>query len=235
VLRVAAEHRNTLFPVFTNGTLLKGEQLELFDKNRNLVPILSIEGDAGRTDARRGEGVYETLEATMKLLSKKSILFGASITVTTKNTHYVTDDAFLDVLRKAGCKVVIYVEYVPADGKTQALAPTDTERAVLAARVETLRASMDDMMFISFPGDEFASGGCLAAGRGFFHINPYGGAEPCPFSPYSDTNVRQSGILAALDSPLFQNLRAQDILRGAHSGGCVLFEYDELVKQIAKR
>jgi hypothetical protein len=41
--------------------------------------------------------------------------------------------------------------------------------------------------------------------------------------------------LGALDSPLFQKLRAQDILQGVHSGGCVLFEHDELVKQIAKR
>ncbi len=235
VLRVAAEHKSTLFPIFTNGTLLKDDQLDLFDKNRNLVPIISIEGDAGRTDARRGSGVYETLEATMKRLSEKSILFGASITVTTQNAGYVTSDAFLETLRESGCKVVIYVEYVPADGKTHELAPTDKERDMLCARMAQLREAMSEIVFIAFPGDEFASGGCLAAGRGFFHINPYGGAEPCPFSAYSDTNVRQSGVLGALDSPLFQKLRAQDILQGVHSGGCVLFEHDELVKQIAKR
>ncbi len=181
VLRVAAEHKSTLFPIFTIGTLLKDDQLDLFDKNRNLVPIISIEGDAGRTDARRGSGVYETLEATMKRLSEKSILFGASITVTTQNAGYVTSDAFLETLRESGCKVVIYVEYVPADGKTHELAPTDKERDMLCARMAQLREAMSEIVFIAFPGDEFASGGCLAAGRGFFHINPYGGAEPCPF------------------------------------------------------
>jgi MoaA/NifB/PqqE/SkfB family radical SAM enzyme len=51
------------------------------------------------------------------------------------------------------------------------------------------------MIFISFPGDEKTSGGCLAAGRGFFHINSHGGAEPCPASPYSDINVRDSSLL----------------------------------------
>ena len=116
VLQMATQHKTTMFPVFTNGTLLKDEQLALFDKNRNLVPIISIEGDAEHTDARRGEGVYETLESTMQRLSQKSILFGASITVTTRNIDDVTGDAFLGMLRKSGCKVVIYVEYVPADG-----------------------------------------------------------------------------------------------------------------------
>ncbi len=31
------------------------------------------------------------------------------------------------------------------------------------------------MVFVSFPGDEKSSGGCIAAGRGFFHINSHGG------------------------------------------------------------
>ena len=53
-------------------------------------------------------------------------------------------------------------------------------------RVNYFRENMEDMIVVSFPGDEKSSGGCLAAGRGFFHINSHGGAEPCPFSPYSE-------------------------------------------------
>jgi MoaA/NifB/PqqE/SkfB family radical SAM enzyme len=49
VLQKAAAHKNILFPVFTNGTMLSGETLTLLDKNRNLVPILSIEGNAAHT------------------------------------------------------------------------------------------------------------------------------------------------------------------------------------------
>jgi MoaA/NifB/PqqE/SkfB family radical SAM enzyme len=85
---------------------------------------------------------------------------------------------------------------------------------------------------VSFPGDEKASGGCLAAGRGFFHINANGGAEPCPFSPYSDTNIRNISLLQALDSPLFQKIQSDDILIGEHQGGCVLFEQEEAVKKL---
>ena len=80
------------------------------------------------------------------------------------------------------------------------------------------------MVFISFPGDEKSSGGCLAAGRGFFHINSHGGAEPCPFSPYSDINVRDKSLKEAMNSPLFTALRNGGILEDDHKGGCVLYE-----------
>lgn len=88
------------------------------------------------------------------------------------------------------------------------------------------------MVFVSFPGDEKSSGGCIAAGRGFFHINSNGGAEPCPFSPYSDINVRDTSLREALKSPLFLALREQNVLMEEHSGGCVLFERRESVEAI---
>ena len=87
------------------------------------------------------------------------------------------------------------------------------------------------MVFVSFPGDEKSSGGCIAAGRGFFHINSHGGAEPCPFSPYSDVNVRDTSLKEAMHSKLFRRLTENDILADDHKGGCVLFEKRELVEQ----
>ena len=74
-------------------------------------------------------------------------------------------------------------------------------------------------MLISFPGDEVLSGGCLAAGRGFFHINARGGVEPCPFSPYSDTNLAECSLEEALDSPLFRHLRERGLLEQEHGLG----------------
>ncbi|MBQ0071735.1 MAG: hypothetical protein KBS81_07785, partial [Spirochaetales bacterium] len=65
---------------------------------------------------------------------------------------------------------------------------------------------------------------CVAAGRGFFHINSHGGAEPCPFSPYSDTNVRDKSLREALHSELFRKLQENGTLLEDHAGGCVLFE-----------
>ena len=91
------------------------------------------------------------------------------------------------------------------------------------------------MVYISFPGDEKGSGGCVAAGRGFFHINSHGGAEPCPLSPYSDVNIRNTSLREAVRSPLFLALQNEDILKDDHEGGCVLYEKRELVEQLMRR
>lgn len=73
---------------------------------------------------------------------------------------------------------------------------------------------------------------CLAAGRGFFHIGPDGSAEPCPFSPYSDTNVARDGLRAALHSPLFTRLRDANTGSWQHTGGCTLYEHRDEVEQM---
>ena len=58
------------------------------------------------------------------------------------------------------------------------------------------------------------------------------GAEPCPFSPYSDINVKNTSLRQALRSPLFAALQMQNVLMEEHSGGCVLFERKDAVEAL---
>lgn len=232
VLEMAGEHSTLIFPIFTNGTMIEAEYLTLLEKHRNLMPVLSIEGSEQTTDDRRGVGIYQKLQDTMQTLHKKGILFGASVTVTTENMKEVLSEEFVTNLSAAGCKAVVYVEYVPMNEESRALAPGDAERAWMNDRLAELRLAEENMVFVSFPGDEKTSGGCLAAGRGFFHINANGGAEPCPFSPYSDTSVRTTPLREALHSPLFVKLQNNGNLTETHVGGCVLFEQKEQVEAL---
>jgi len=218
IIEAAGERQNILFPIFTNGTFLDEKYLALFDRCRNLLPVMSIEGNREATDARRGKGIYDRLIANMDAFQKRGLIFGASVTVTTENLKEVTSDSFIEGLATRGCKAVIYVEFVPVTEESQELAPGEPEREYLAAEIARLREQVPDMVFISFPGDEKATGGCVAAGRGFFHINSHGGAEPCPFSPYSDVNVRDGGLKEAMNSPLFTALRSGDLLAGPQRG-----------------
>ena len=146
----------------------------------------------------------------------------------------VMGDAFLQSLIEKGCKAVVYVEYVPVNQKTAELAPDEGDRMYMAGRLDELRETYKELVFVSFPGDEKTSGGCLAAGRGFFHINAYGGAEPCPFSAYSDTSLKEVSLEEALQSPLFLKLQNSGTLTVEHTGGCVLFEQEETVKNFVK-
>ncbi len=234
VIEAAAKKPNILFPIFTNGTFMDEKYFKLFDKSRNLLPIMSIEGEKEITDARRGNGIYDKLIANMDELQRRGLIFGASVTVTTKNIQEVSSDTFLQKLSNRGCKAVFFVEFVPVTDDSKELAPGDKEREYLRSEIDRLRREHPEMVYISFPGDEKSSGGCVAAGRGFFHINSHGGAEPCPFSPYSDINVRDSSLREAMNSGLFRALRENGHLLEDHVGGCVLYEKRELVERLLK-
>ena len=235
VISAAGGVPEILFPIFTNGTMIDDTYLALFEKHRNLVPVFSIEGHKEKTDSRRGEGVYGRLIDGMERMRKNHLIFGASVTVTRENLGEVFSRDFVDDLNSRGCKVVFYVEYVPVSETTASLAPTDEDRALMEQNMSELRATYPEMIFIAFPGDEKSTGGCLAAGRGFFHINSHGGAEPCPFSPYSDINARETSLREALRSDLFRALQSESILTGEHIGGCVLFEQKDKVEAIIER
>lgn len=232
IIEAAGRKPNILFPIFTNGTFMDEKYFDLFDRCRNLLPVMSIEGEREITDARRGKGVYDRLINNMDELHRRNLIFGASVTVTTENLKEVSSRSFLKSLSDRGCKAVIFVEYVPVTDESRELAPGDADREYLHQEIMRLRKDCPEMVYIAFPGDEKSSGGCVAAGRGFFHINSHGGAEPCPFSPYSDINVRDTSLQAALKSPLFLALQQEGVLLEDHPGGCVLHEKQAEVERL---
>ena len=232
VIEAAAGEKNILFPIFTNGTFFGEETFRLLDDHRNLVPVFSIEGGRDATDARRGAGIYKLVTDNMLRCRDKGLIFGVSITVTTENYGEVTSREFVQRLSELGCRLIIYVEFVPVTEEASHLASGDMERSYMEQAVAALREEMQEMVLLSFPGDELAMGGCMAAGREFFHINSHGGAEPCPFSPYSDVNIRDTSLREAIASPLFQALQDEGLLSGPHTGGCVLFEKRQQVEEI---
>ena len=232
ILEKVATVEDIIFPVFTNGTLIGTNYVSFFREHLNMIPVISIEGTRMGTDERRGAGVFERATRAMERLHAEDLFFGASLTVTTENAQLVTSDEFIDRLRALGCRILFYVEYVPTDPGTEHLAFQEADAAEMARILEQRREKYSDIIFLSFPGDEQELGGCLAAGRGFFHIGPDGSAEPCPFSPYSDSNVISTGLLEALRSPLFRKLRDIRLVGGEHHGGCTLWEHRSEVEAL---
>ena len=230
LLESAATIEDIIFPVFTNGTLIGALYTEFFKRHLNMIPVISLEGELTATDGRRGKGVFQRALLSMEMLQKEKLFFGTSITVTTENYHEVTSKEFLSHLASLGCKLVFYVEYVPFDESTEHLAFHDEHVAEMEQILEERREQYKEMIFLSFPGDEKALDGCMAAGRGFFHIGPDGSAEPCPFSPFSDRNVAQTGLRDALTSPLFRKIRNERVLGWEHTGGCTLYEHRDEVE-----
>lgn len=235
ILERVAEVEDMVFPIFTNGTLIGPSYIQFLKQHLNMIPVISIEGMEHATDERRGKGMYKRAMMSVDLLHKENLFFGTSITVTTENFDLVTSDAFVDHLQELGCKLVIYVEYVPTDPGTEYLALSEEDVQRMEAVQEHQTECFKGMIIISFPGDEKLLGGCLAAGRGFFHIGPDGSAEPCPFSPFSDSSVLELGVKGALTSPLFRKLREAHLVGGEHTGGCALYEHRDEVKALLKQ
>ncbi len=219
LLEGAAGIPGLIVPVFTNGTLVDEEYMDLFSAGR-LIPVFSIEGDAAFTTERRGAGVHDGVLASVAELRRRGALFGFSVTLTSKNADSVLSERFSSEIGKLGASVLFLIEFVPVVQGSEELVLTDPQKAMLA---RPGRFDGDSFMTISLPGDEEAFGGCLAAGRGFIHLADDGSLEACPFAPFSDTNAVDRSLRDALDSPLMRAIRERHSELTETKGGCALW------------
>ncbi|MCK5129863.1 MAG: radical SAM protein [Clostridiales bacterium] len=220
ILEVPKTHKDTLFVLFTNGLLIGEEVIEEVKSMKNLIPIISIEGDQETTDARRGEGIFSQVTGLMNKLNKNKILFGTSITLTSQNYDAVVKKEYLEQLEASGCAATFLIEYVPVDGDTD-MCLTENQKQDLLNRQDELE-NMLDMIIVSLPGNEQKFEGCLASGRGFLHVSSTGSLEPCPFAPFSDTNVTKQTLKSALQSKLLRKIRDNHQELTESIGGCAL-------------
>lgn len=229
LVSILSEFPEIIFPLFTNGLLLNRERVEELQRARNIVPVLSMEGLQERTDTRRGEGVFRRIRRSLPLLSSMDIFWGISITVTNENFDDVTGREFVGELIDKGCRLFIYVEYIPVEEGTDHCAPTVQQRERLIGLMRELGEAYPGL-FITFPGDEEALGGCLSSGRGFVHINASGDLEPCPFAPYSDKSLRDVSLKEALRSELLAKIRENHHMLEETRGGCALWQNRDWVR-----
>ena len=81
IINIIASYPDIIFPVFTNGLLIDEEMISVLEKQKNFIPILSIEGNRAETDSRRGDGVYEHVKKIIGKTQGKNIFWGLSLTL----------------------------------------------------------------------------------------------------------------------------------------------------------
>ena len=229
LLDITERFPKLIFPVFTNGLVLTDPILSRLKKQKQVIPVVSLEGFEKQTDGRRGAGVYERLQKTLALLKRHRLFYGISVTVNRDNFAQAMDHGFIRTLLGSGCRLFFFIEYTPVEEGTDHLVLTDSQRVQLRA-VEQKWRPVFPGIFIVFPGDEEQYGGCLAAGRGFVHVAPDGGLEPCPFAPYSDINLRNLPFREALRSELLEKIRRSHGMLNETRGGCALWNNREWVR-----
>jgi MoaA/NifB/PqqE/SkfB family radical SAM enzyme len=234
IVDIARDYPHIVFLLITNGLLLGPALISRLAGMRNVVPVLSIEGNQAETDERRGRGVHERLQDKMEELKRAGIFFSLSVTVTRANYDIVTDPDFLQKAVDAGCRLFFHLEYTPIQAGTDEWVITDGQREAMKGLVAGFR-SRYPAVFIAVPWDEEEQGGCLASGRGFVHISASGDLEPCPFAPYSDTNLLKVPLKDALRSRFLRLMRENHSLFAETEGGCALWKNRDAVESLLGR
>jgi len=232
ILDLSKETPEIMFMVFTNGLLINEAVLKEIANNRNVVPLLSMEGYQIDTDGRRGTGVYNAILQAITKLKQKEVFWGTSITMTSTNFAEVTDEAFIKQIVDSGCKFFMLTEYTPVIAGTEDWVLSEAQKAQVISIRNAFRKKYA-ALFIALPWDEDEIGGCLSAGRGFVHISAEGNVEPCPFIPYSDTNLKNMPLKEALQSQMLKTIR-ENHGELKEIQGCALWEKRAWVQSLSK-
>jgi radical SAM protein with 4Fe4S-binding SPASM domain len=215
VLDLAERHPDCFFIMYTNGTLIDDRMARRLGELGNLSPGLSIEGMKARTDARRGDGVFDKVVAAAERLGREGALFGISLTATRENADELLSDEVVDTFfDKLGASYAFVFHYMPIGRAwTLDLMMTAEQRFRLYERTWSLIRDRH-LFVVDFWNGATGSNGCLAAGRagGYFHVNWNGDVSPCVFFPYSPLNIKdvftQGGSLDEVWAhPFFADIR----------------------------
>jgi MoaA/NifB/PqqE/SkfB family radical SAM enzyme len=226
LITISESFPRILFPVFTNGLLIQKTHIKEFCNHSNLIPILSLEGKDSTTDHRRGHGVANRIDLVQANMNKSHIFYGISVTVDRHNVDAILQESFITTQIQKGVRIFFMIEFVPVEPGSEDKVLTQEQRDKLAATLKQFEKKYPTL-FVSLPGEEEKFGGCLAAGRGFLHVNPEGKVEACPFAPFSDTSLQEVSLKEALKSKLMESIRDQHHLLTETSGGCALWNQQE--------
>jgi MoaA/NifB/PqqE/SkfB family radical SAM enzyme len=229
------KHGDTIFQIYTNGTLIDEKMVERFVALGNVVPAISLEGLREETDNRRGRGQFDRISEVMDWLRKAGIFFAVSTTQTSQNTDVLTSDAFVDFLVEKGCILLWNFHYVPIGRNPDlSLMATPEQRNRMRERLSYFRATKP-LLFVDFWNDGCLTQGCIAAGRKYFHVNARGDVEPCVFCHFASDNIKEKSLVEALNSPLFQEIRSQQPYSENLFLPCLLMDHPEKGREFALR
>ncbi len=226
-------HEDTLFQIYTNGSLIDEQMIRRLVALGNVVPAISLEGLKDETDGRRGKGQFDRIVKVMGWLKEAGIFFAVSTTQTSQNTDVITSDAFIDFLVEKGSILLWNFHYVPVGRNPDlALMATPEQRNRMRERLAYFRATKP-MLFVDFWNDGCLTQGCIAAGRKYFHVNAKGDIEPCVFCHFASDNVKEKSLAEALNSPLFREIRSRQPFSENLFRPCLLIDHPEQGREIA--
>jgi len=232
LLDLFAKHREVAFQFYTNGTLIDERLADRLVELGNAVPAISLEGFQEQTDARRGRGAWLRITRAMRLLAERRAIFAFSGTVTRQNAEIISSEEFVDLMVEKGCYFGWYFTYVPVGrAPSLGLMPTPQQRDMLRRRVLEFRRTKP--IFIGdFWNDGHLTGGCIAGGRSYLHVNHHGDIEPCVFAHFAVDNIRDTSLKEALAGPFFKAIQARQPFNENPLLPCMLIDNPRVLREV---
>ena len=190
--------------------------------------MISINGFEEENDTFRGKGTFQKIMASMDILRKFSLLFGVSLTVTSKNINTMMDIDFYDCLISKGVKLGWSFHYMPV-GRDPSLdlMISYEQRKELGQFIYKLRNSRP-IFIADFWNDGFLVGGCMAGGKHYLHITNKGEVEPCVFCHFAIDNIKEKSLHQVIQSPFFMDIKKEIPYEGNMLRPCMLIDRPEV-------
>ena len=225
-------HNDVFFQVYTNGTLIDGKMAERLAELGNVLPCISVEGFEKETEERRGKGVFARITGAMDNLREAGVLFGFSATATHQNNEFIVSDEFVDFYVEKGCFIGWYFNYIPI-GRRPALdlMPTPEQRDYRRRKLNEQRIKKN-IALADFWNDGALTGGCIAGGREYLHINANGDVEPCVFVHFAVDNILEKSLTEVLKSDFFRAIQERQPYSENHLLPCMIIDHPSVLRDV---
>lgn len=192
LLDVVADHSDTFFLAYTNGTFIDEKTAHRMAELGNITPCVSTEGFETETDGRRGDGVHRNVLRAFENLRNAGVLYGMSITVTRQNKDTVFSKPSIDYyFRDHGVYYGWIFQYMPI-GRSYSLEqmPTPEQRVDMWHKMQRW-IKEDHLILADFWNSATWCNGCMSAGRkgGYIVFDWDRNVMPCVCNPYSTHNI----------------------------------------------
>jgi MoaA/NifB/PqqE/SkfB family radical SAM enzyme len=232
MLDIYSKHRDVLFQIFTNGTLITPDLVYGLAKMGNVVINFSLEGFEEETDTRRGAGSFKKVMQGMDLLREAGVPFGFSVMITRFNLETIISESFNNMLIDKGCLLGWHFLYLPlGNAPDMSLMPTPAQREMLRERGGQYIRKKKPILIIDFWNDAPIVGGCIAGGNYYFHINARGDVEPCIFVHVATDNIKQKSLKEAVNSPFFRSIRSHQPFSSNLLRPCMIIDHPHMLRK----
>lgn len=199
VLNLAEKHKDCIFAVLTNGTLIDDGFAEKVSKIGNMVFVFSIDGFEEETDKKRGVGTYRKIIKSMDILKANKVGFGFASSYDESNLNTVISEKYINFMVRKGCLfgALINNDVFKEKGKSVVLNESKINR--IQSVVEKYQDTKPILLMNIKDRDE-ANKGYLMENKSYLYVDCEGKMKESLFQNNSNISIKDGDLINGLQT-----------------------------------